>query len=815
MKIFFQPLLKKTIIVLLFLYSFLGFMIIPYLIQSNLTSIVKKQLNADAYLGSVHINPFTFEVQLKNFLLKDETGKTLFYFGKLNFNFELLNLLQNEIKLKNLLLDNVKSSLVLDKDNTFNFNHILTHIAKNTPKEKNVKVETKSSFLFSLDTVDLTNIRIKFIDELQSSSSSLSINTLSSKIKLSQRDDSLNLNIDNFNLKVPQMSFLDQRFEIEMKDLHHSIKNINLTQSDLTTYTIDDLILTNKSLSFKDKEKNIVEPLLFTNFSLSSNKFSNTKEQENKVNLSIDTPKNGLIKVSTDIALSPLSVEGKGSIENFNIVPYQNYIKDFIHLDIKSTKINTNADFSITNTTQNVLIDGDISDINLYHDKTKKQLLKLENINLNKVKYTNNNLMIDEIILDTFSTKFQIAKDKTTNFDNLIVSKEETEGEQKEEQTSPSSFLYHIKKIEFKNGKVAFSDHSLPLNFDTDIHHMNTTLEDISSSNQKTDIIFQGVVEKYGTAKIKATTIFSDVKEKTEVLVSFENLDVRSYSPYSGKFIGRKISDGRLWLDLNYKIQNGQLQSTNNMKIKDLTLGDDVNSTDALNLPVGLAIALLEDSNGLIELDVPIVGDMNNPEFQLGGVIWKTVKNIITNIVSAPFKFLGSLLGIESEELGEIEFQFAKADIEAPQKQKLDQLVTILNKKKKLVLVLEPSYDKKRDSLFIIEQKFEQLVKSKDKIKKIEDIFIAKFGKDNFLKVQINSEKDKFIDILSSKIKKTIVVEDYELQKLAKQRVLNLQNYFVSHKLTLDKIQIKNKVINKESSSDGVFTLQLELNIKD
>lgn len=718
-----------------------------------------------------------------------------------------------------MILDNVKSSLVLNENEKFNFTHILEQLSNNT-KKNTVKTEIKkvkktTPLSFSIDSFLLSNIRLNYIDKVNANTSSIVIGSLSSKLELLQKNNLLDLKITDFNLKIPTIFLKDQRFEIMTTNLNHTIQNIHLTKSDILSYTLQDILFKNESIVFKDIQKNLQEPLEFMNLSISSAKFTNSIEEKNQVLLSLSTPKSGSVSLSSNIDQKPFKLDGKVIVKNFTIVPYQNYIKQYINLDIKNTDVDTTIDFIVTSTNQQLDANVNISNVDLFHAQTNQELLKVKNMNFNKIQYTNNNLIIDEVFLDTFSTKFKISKDKTTNMDNLLKKPKQDTIEKVEKKEKKSIFTYYIKNLELKNGKVEFSDHSLPLNFDTNIHKLHTKVKNLSSQNKKTDILFKGVVEKYGMATIQARTILTNFKDTTDVIVDFENLDVRSYSPYSGKFIGQKIADGRLWLNLNYNIKEGQLLSTNNIKIKNLTLGDDVKSPDALSLPVGLAIALLEDSDGLIDLDVPIVGDMNNPEFQLGGVIWKTLKNVITNIVSAPFKFLGSLLGIDSKELGQIEFEFATANIEAPQKEKLDQLISVLKEKKALVIVLQASYDKEKDTLAIVEKKFKELVKSKDIKKKIEKIYIKRFSKEKFEELKKNSTQEKFHIILTNEIKKTIFTDTLELEKLAKQRVVNLQNYFVSHKLRLDRIQIKDKVIEKRSLSDLVFTLQLELNIKD
>jgi hypothetical protein len=819
-----KSILKKTyskiILTLLFLYTLCGFVVIPYLIQNNFSDIIKEKMSADGQLGTVYLNPFTFEITLKNLFIEDRSNNTLLYFQNLNLNFELLHLLNNEIKLEHLFIDNFKSSITLYQNNRFNFSHILDHITKNNVSKENQIEEinskqTDNPLVFSIDSFSFTNIQLSFKDEIQSNKSDIYINSLSSQLSFTQTNNQIDFNIDKFNLQIPSFHFYDNRFDIKASELQYTIENINIKQKEVLDYTLKNMHLSNAKIAFKDTQKNIIKPLIFTDVDISSNTFTNEENKNSTLSLSLNTPKSGTLSLSSNIVQNPFNIKGKGEIKDLTIVPYQNYIKEFINLDIKNTDIDTDVNFDFKDTTQNIIANLNISNIDLYHSITKKQLLKLQTFNLEKVLYTKNNLVIDKVTLDTFLTKFKIAKDTTTNIDQLFnENKKDVQSETNTAKEKKSDFQYYIKSLILKNGKLEFSDHSLPLNFDTYIHDLNTEVDDISSKNDEATIVLQGVIDKYGLANIKANTILSNFKNKTDVTISFENLDVRSYSPYSGKFIGQKISDGRLWLDLNYQINKGQLASTNNIKIKNLTLGEDVNSNDAINLPFGLAIALLEDNEGLIDLDIPVVGDMNNPQFELGGVIWKTIGNVITNIISAPFKFLSSLLGIDSNELGEIEFNFAQSEILAPQKEKLDQLLVALKKKKQLIIVLQPAYDKEKDSAALRNQKFNQLIKSKNRTKMIEEIYLKRFSKEKFENLKSNTKKEDLPSLLSLEIKKTISIDTIELEKLAKQRVENIKEYFVSHKLTLDRIQIKNDV-KEENSKDKVFSLQLELKIKD
>jgi len=811
-----------------------------------------------------------------------------------------MQLVSSKIVVKNLLINQLKTSITLYKDKTLNFSHILKQLQQMPNEPQTTKIETpqeKEPLLFTLEKFLLQNTRLVFQDDSKSepflletkpfdfeitnfSTKKESIATLKTDIQMIDtlnlhltsnimlnpmningdislqniqltkaynyikddvkfqfdgiidrvktnyaikiKDQNTFVNLKNILIEIPNIHYKDTLADVLVSKLNHTIDTLKIVKNKELKYDIETIQLTSKNMQFIDLNKDTKKTFNFKDLAVDVDKFSSDQNNSSTITLSLLTPSKGLIKTTTKATLKPLAVVSKLNISDLTITPYKEYIKDFINLDIKSTTINTDATINLTDTLQNVYANIDISDIDIFHNLTQKRVLQLQTLAVKNLKYTNNTLSVENVLIDNFHTALKIANDKTSNLDNITIKpkpikanvQKDTNSTKALSKETPNKFRYHIKNLQLSNGKAEFSDHSLPLNFDTNIHTLQANIQDLSSQNEETTVQLNGVVEKYGLANIKATTLLSNFKEKTDVTIEFENLDVRSFSPYSGKFIGQKIADGRLWLNLNYHIKDEQLSSTNNVKLKNLTLGEDVNSSDAMSLPIGLAIALLEDSEGLIEVDIPVIGDMSNPQFELGGVIWKTIGNVLTNIVTAPFRFLGSLLGgDDGEELGIVVFQFGESTILAPQKEKLDKLITLLQDKKNLILSIEPSYQQTNDTQILRNNKYEKLISSINKKKTLTSLFIEKFGKEQFEKIQKETPKEKIDAILSSKLKKSLVITQKELENLAQQRATNLQAYFVSHKLRLDRIQIKKEFFLNEENDTKELSLKLELNI--
>ena len=244
------------------------------------------------------------------------------------------------------------------------------------------------------------------------------------------------------------------------------------------------------------------------------------------------------------------------------------------------------------------------------------------------------------------------------------------------------------------DGALDFSDLSLPLPFATKVRGLEgfvTTVD--TGSAEPARLKLEGQVADYGLARIEGTMTPMDPIQHTNVSMEFRNLLMTDLSPYSAAFAGREIAAGKLDLDLVYRIDAGQLNGANDIVMSDLVLGDKVDSPDAASLPLGLAVALLKDADGVIDLDLPVEGDVNDPEFRIGGVIWKAFTSLITKVVSAPFRLLGNLIGVESEDLGQFRFLAGRSDLTPPEREKVVQLREALQQRPDLSIAVAGAFD--------------------------------------------------------------------------------------------------------------------------
>ncbi|MBC7857799.1 MAG: DUF748 domain-containing protein, partial [Burkholderiaceae bacterium] len=259
-------------------------------------------------------------------------------------------------------------------------------------------------------------------------------------------------------------------------------------------------------------------------------------------------------------------------------------------------------------------------------------------------------------------------------------------------------FPVRIQRLRFEDAKLDFADLSLRPQFGAKIYDLNGVITSLSSRRDaRSQIELDGRVNEFGMARIRGGLTPFAPRDYTDINVVFKNVDMVSASPYTMKFAGYKIAEGKISLDLQYKVRNSELEGANQIVIDNLTLGERIDSPDALKLPLSLAIAILKDSDGRIDLGLPVSGNMNDPQFSYGAVVWKALGNLLGKIVTSPFRALGSLLGGGGEKLEAIDFDAGSDRLLPPEREKLKQVAKILAKRAQLKLSVPGQYSEAAD----------------------------------------------------------------------------------------------------------------------
>jgi hypothetical protein len=351
-----------------------------------------------------------------------------------------------------------------------------------------------------------------------------------------------------------------------------------------------------------------------------------------------------------------------------------------------------------------------IADLQIIENSTMDILLGWEQLKTSdlRLNLNPNGLEIDTLKLTGLEGKFIISEDKKVNVVEAFRSKEKPSTEHQPEEPATeearATFPVRISKLSLDKGILDFADLSLRPQFATKIHELSGAIVSISSlPGARTQVELNGRVDEYGSSRITGEINTFDPKQFTDISVVFRNVEMTNLTPYSGKFAGYKIDSGRLSLNLQYKVENSQLLGKNKIVIDTLILGEKVESPDAVKLPLRLAIALLKDANGVIDIDLPVSGNLDDPEFRYGPLIWKALVNLLTKIVTSPFKLLGSLFGGGEDLMDSVSFDPGKGDVPPPEEEKLVRLLEALRQRPQLKLVITGKYNSDSDGQVIRE----------------------------------------------------------------------------------------------------------------
>jgi hypothetical protein len=214
----------------------------------------------------------------------------------------------------------------------------------------------------------------------------------------------------------------------------------------------------------------------------------------------------------------------------------------------------------------------------------------------------------------------------------------------------PSLFTLDLRSVQLRDANLLFTDLAIKPKVQVAIRKLKGSLLGISNEpGHFASVALDGVVAGTGSMRATGQMAFDDPRLNHDMQLQFRNLPLSDSNPYFMAFAGRHILGGRLDLTLNYKSVEGQLNGQNRFVIKKIELGEEVPEFTGKRLPLGLAVALLEDSDDVIDVKIDIAGDVNSPEFSAAGLVWQAVRTVLTNVVTAPFRALASLLGMKGD----------------------------------------------------------------------------------------------------------------------------------------------------------------------
>ena len=746
----------------------------------------KSELNATAALNSINAN--TLKI--------DETSKNLVNLKDINAS----NLNAN--------LANSKTTLTLEK---------IAFDGINAPLSKNANANVTGAKFSNISFTQDTNKSLATLDEI-------SINGINLKAKNKEI-----LDIANVLTKTIKFDILNMAVSAENIDVNRPKFNSELNDSGLSVInqlglgekepakTANHRTKTKKENTSASKSKenefkfdikninvnnaNIALTHLFEGEKI-AHKFDNlfvkianlssdfSKPFDAKVDIKSSQKLN--LDLTSKIKLEPINITAKIKLEDKNLPKYFAYAKPFLEADLSSGEMSADAQLHYA---KDIKADAKLSvkDIRL-DDKNKEKLIAFKSLDVDKISLFKNNLEITGVALNSPFIKAHLSKEREFNLSKIVKEdKNKAQNEQKAESKKVASkkddeLNFSIKNFSLNNGEVDFSDASLFMPFATKISNLNGKLTDIDKKRPSSGE-FKGTVGKNGFSQITAKLFPFELKQNTDIKLDFKDIDLIDITPYSGQFLGYKIKKGKLNLNLNYSVVDSKLNGSNLINFDTLTLGEKVDSKDAVNLPLSLAISILSDQNNQINIDLPVEGNLDDPDFKYGGVIWAAVKKLFADITLAPFRFLGNALGLGSKDLSSIDFLAGSSELISSEAPKIADFIKLTTAKPMMKLSITPTYSE-IDVLYFKEKKLDQ---------KINQI-IASSGKDyiTVLNSLVPNAKDKSDKALREEAIKAIEVDKEKLVELANERANAVKEALIKAGLETGRINV-----NDETSSES------------
>ncbi|KWE87285.1 DUF748 domain-containing protein [Burkholderia territorii] len=271
----------------------------------------------------------------------------------------------------------------------------------------------------------------------------------------------------------------------------------------------------------------------------------------------------------------------------------------------------------------------------------------------------------------------------------------------------------HFGQLVLQNGRVTYTDNFIKPNYTANLVAIKGTVGAFGTdSTTSAPVDVAANLAGNGPISIKGSVNPLIDKPALDLTATAHDIELTNLTPYSAKYAGYPITKGKLNVDLHYQLANDQLQANNHIFIDQLTFGDHVDNDTATKLPVKLAISLLKNTRGEIDVNLPVSGSLSNPEFSVGGLIWRAVLNLIAKAVTSPFTLLANAFGGSGgEDLGYVEFAPGSYALTDAQQKKLDTVVKMLTEKPSIRLDLIGRVDPEKDTPGLRDAYVERLVR--------------------------------------------------------------------------------------------------------
>jgi Domain of Unknown Function (DUF748) len=494
------------------------------------------------------------------------------------------------------------------------------------------------------------------------------------------------------------------------------------------TVSIKDAQVTHHDIQFEDRSLSLPTRTKIGNLTARTHDVMFPFRKPIPVTLEMHLNDTGTVSAEGQVVVQPLAADVTMALKDIAIQPFEPYVEPFARIAVDSGTIDLDGKLHFASEhPKGPLIDfhGNlgvkslaVADRDEGHPVASWKQVQLSNMALT---LDPTSVTIDELGIVQPTVHVAIDRDGISSIKKLLSPAKPAKASPVSDRpaarikkTPPPSIAIHTVKI--LRGTATFEDDSISPAVKTGLYDLTGTVKGLSSKQiARADVDLSGKIDKVAPLKIAGTINPLTEEAFSDLTIRFDNVDLTTATPYTGKYVGYPIRKGKLFLDLVYKVSEKQVEAENKVAVDQLTFGDKTDSPDALSLPVLLAVALLKDRNGRIDIDLPIRGNLKDPDFKYGKVVLSTLGNLLTKIAASPFTLIGKLVpgGGDAEELQHLTFEPGSADIPPAEMKKLDALTKGLEERPGLRLEITGTADPARDRRAVALQRFQEVVRNR------------------------------------------------------------------------------------------------------
>ncbi len=476
-----------------------------------------------------------------------------------------------------------------------------------------------------------------------------------------------------------------------------------LDSTNLANGAIRELNLTNCALHLEDLVNSEPVRLDLEDIAVQAKNVSNRAGTNMTAKVSLRWDTNGTVRADIKAGLSPSSAEVVLALDELNLLPLAPYLDPYLNILVLGSKLGLAGTVRLKSARDElpeVRFQGNawLDRFSIAGGTANEGLLQWESARLSGIEANLNPLVVSvtNATLNDVFARLIIETNRTLNLMSAL-----RRGGTNAAATLPATNAVaaawpriSLASLVLSNANIHFIDRSLRPTVNITLEQLKGNISMLASDDpQQADVQLQGTVDKTARAEITGKINPWDSKQPLDLKVLLQSMDLLPEDPYARKYLGYGLKKGKLSAQLAYQVSERKLKSENHLTLDQLTLGQKVESADATSLPVRLAIALLKDRDGRISMDLPVSGNLDDPQFNLGGVVYRALETVLTRIITSPFSALGSFFGGKGEGLRFQEFQPGSTNLLPAATAKLDALATALYARPDLELEIEGSVD--------------------------------------------------------------------------------------------------------------------------